>query len=342
MTTRTQSTASSERGEQLRLALDMAPEPIRERVPDVHSRPRVKSSKDAAPQRVTPSEAWGWPLVEAHPPNCRIGIIADIDGGPCAIDDLWLDVRIPTPSWATINPPTGHVHAFWGLARSLLTGSDMRLGPMRTYDRVAGWLLEAVGSDAGYAGVFTRSPLHHRHRAFWSSLDNEEPPKRSLTELARYIPRGWRRRRAIETDYSGLGRNCEVFSAARSWAMRPANLELGCEFAPTLQFIEDYGRRHHAEHPRGWLLLPETGYIAKSSVGYSRRGMAQRGRGWLPFPDLQAVRGRRSGVARRKRTADRDARIVELVGRGWSQRRIAAAVGVSRGTVECVLRRGVV
>ena len=48
----------------------------------------------------------------------------------------------------------------------------------------------------------------------------------------------------------------------------------------------------------------------------------------------QAARGRRSGQARRARTATRDAAIVDRLARGHSQRQTAQALGVSRGAVQ--------
>ena len=51
-------------------------------------------------------------------------------------------------------------------------------------------------------------------------------------------------------------------------------------------------------------------------------------------------RGVRSGAARRKRTADRDAAIVEAVERGESMRSVEREYGLTHGTVRWIMLRG--
>ena len=54
----------------------------------------------------------------------------------------------------------------------------------------------------------------------------------------------------------------------------------------------------------------------------------------------QVDRGVRAGAARRKRTADRDAAIVEAVEAGRSYRNVAREFGLTEGSVRWVVRRG--
>ena len=57
-------------------------------------------------------------------------------------------------------------------------------------------------------------------------------------------------------------------------------------------------------------------------------------------PKAQAAKGVASGVARRARVKERDAKIRVLAAQGWTQRAIAQEVGLTQATVYYVLKRG--
>ena len=92
--------------------------------------------------------------------------------------------------------------------------------------------------------------------------------------------------------------------------------------------------------PRGVpLYAGEVHDIVKSVCRISRKNLAS-GQTQQNFSFIQAAKGRRSGEARRKRTAERDAEIVGCVLAGESMRSVARAFGLYLRAVQHVVNRG--
>ena len=83
----------------------------------------------------------------------------------------------------------------------------------------------------------------------------------------------------------------------------------------------------------------ELGGIVKSIRRIQAKNL-QSGQTQRTFSFLQAARGRKSGQARRTRTADRDAAIVAAVQAGESMRAVARAYRLTEGSVRHIIKRG--
>ena len=85
--------------------------------------------------------------------------------------------------------------------------------------------------------------------------------------------------------------------------------------------------------------LPEMSWIAKSVERY-RAEWIEEGRYYEHDSAAQAARGRRSGASRRKRTAARDAAIIEArLSTGATHRHLGEAFGLHHVTIGRILKR---
>ena len=161
---------------------------------------------------------------------------------------------------------------------------------------------------------------------FATNWGRREPYR--LPELAEVIPFGWRIPKAPRT---GEGRNCALFDALRRFAGSPENAEHDL-FTVAMAINQGFERPLSVQEVRG---------IAKSVTKRRARWVA---RGSYYTPEQRTLWGRergiRSGKARRKRTADRDAAIVEAVECGESIRSVEREYGLTHGTVRWIMRRG--
>ena len=92
-----------------------------------------------------------------------------------------------------------------------------------------------------------------------------------------------------------------------------------------------------------WFDVPlddqECYWIAKSVCKISRQNLAS-GQTQRQFGSIQAVKGRRSGEARRRRTTERDAEIVARVEAGESMRSMAREFGLHHRAIQRIMERG--
>ena len=322
---------------QLPLPIEMAPTKVRAHgLRDAHSRPLVSRGKDrggnfSGSWRVGPEEAWGYPQLELRAANTWPALILDCDGheGTERLAGAILDGRVGPANWTVTRIASGGSHAVWCLDRPVLRGADARAKPMHAFGRVAEYYAEAVGADRGYGGVLTHNPMARAQpRGMRTTWGRRDPY--SLAALAEPIPRGWRR---PDPPASAIGRNCAIFGALMRFAGHQENQladlaaaagALNRQLDDPLDAVELVGIVRSVERYRA-------GWIAQGAY-YSVAEREEWGR----------ARGIRSGQVRRDRTAERDAAILEDRAAGLSQRAIAAKHGVSRGTVENVLRRGAV
>lgn len=311
-----------------------SPPEIQPRLAALHSAPLVKDYKEAKPYRLPVEQCWPKMLMQLNMRHLKTVLIADIDGGYGCEEELLYDQNIPEPSWVTRNPHTGNCHVVWALKVPVWTGDKCRASPVHYFHRVGEALLRLVGSDPSYNQAFTRSPLYLPSQTIWS----RETHQYTLAELAAYIPKGFRLAPARISDLVVVGRNDELFRSLRRWGGRPANWEASMDSSRTMQQAEELSQRLHASHAAGPLPAQEQGWIVSSCVGYAIRNI-QSGRQQRTFKLIQSARGRASGAARRKRTAQRDARIWLGHLQGHSVRTIAAAEGISRNAVHHAIKR---
>ena len=147
------------------------------------------------------------------------------------------------------------------------------------------------------------------------------------------MPKGWRR--PIIQPQTIYGRNCTLFDAGMKWSGKPSHWGdwTGLEtylWALNAGFIAPLGER-------------ELGGIVKSVIRYQRRNL-ESGQQQQTFSFIQSCRGkkggRKSGEARRERTAERDAAIVQAVQRGESIHGVAREYGLNRYAIRYILKRG--
>ena len=97
--------------------------------------------------------------------------------------------------------------------------------------------------------------------------------------------------------------------------------------------------RQYAVFLHGQLIQPPDPRVSHRFELSEALSLASWAARWSWDSSSQRAKGRRSGQVRRDRNADRDQRIVVMLGAGMSQRETARTLGVSRGTVEQVKRR---
>ena len=321
--------------EQLVLPIDLAPAKVRAHgLRDAHARPLVSRGKDRNGRfpgswRVDPAEAWAFAQLEIRAANSWPALILDCDGGDGTerLAGAMLDGRVGPANWTVTRSSSGGSHAVWCLERPVLRGAEARARPMQAFGRVAEYYAEATGADRGYGAVLTHNPMARAQPAGMRTTWGRREPY-SLRELAAPIPRGWRR---PEIPATAIGRNCAIFAGLMRFAGHARN-----QLADLAAVAAELNRQ--LDDP---LDAAELAGIARSVGRYRARWIATGA--YYDAADREAwgrARGVRSGEARRERTADRDAAILVDRDAGLSQRAIAAKYGVSRGTVENVLRRG--
>jgi hypothetical protein len=141
----------------------------------------------------------------------------DVDRAGAAHD--WQIIGAPAPNLAVENRHNGHAHLLYGL----LIPVDKTPGGSRKALWFAGaveWgLRKRLGADPSYSGLLVQNPLS----AAWKVYPWEDRLY-DLAHLSEYADsedyRGARR-----LPVYGLGRNCTLFDALRTWAYRAIRIE---------------------------------------------------------------------------------------------------------------------
>ena len=323
---------------QLRLPIDDAPQQVREHgLRDAHSRPLVSPGKIdgvfGRSFRVAPWAAWLFPSLELRAANSYTCLILDLDGWGSyeRAERAVRRTKVGALNWAVENRRTGGVHGVWTLANPVHRAEMALAAPLKKYGRISEYYAAALGADAGYTGVLTHNPMEDAQLPGYETHWLRREPY-TLVELERFVPLRWRRPKPSRT---AAGRNCDVFAHCMRWAGSPANLV-------TPVFDEAHRVNDGFDVP---LDPPEVAGIARSVERYRRRWIRQ-GRFWGPgnstydhSSEAQAKRGQKSGLARRKRTAERDQAIIQAVTVGQSQRQVARVFGLSHTAVEKIIER---
>ena len=312
--------------------IDFVPSKVRRHgLREFHHYPLASYGKNAAgiwlgSRRMPPAEAWTHPELElGRTANSIPALIFDIDRPDWGLDIF--DEVVPIPNWATWRRANQHAHLVYALARPVLRGEQARPTPQGWLARIGEYLAATLHADLAYPAVLAHNPLEWasqgRYRTDWL----REAPY-TLAELNEAIPFGWRRPRRPLTVY---GRNDTLFRAGMKWTGWPAHWGDWPGLATYLaamnaEFVAPLGER-------------ELGGIVKSIRRIQTKNL-QSGQTQRTFSFLQAARGRKSGQARRTRTADRDAAIVAAVQAGESRRAVGRVYSLSEGAVRKILKRG--
>ena len=127
-----------------------------------------------------------------------------------------------------------------------------------------------------------------------------------------------------------------LFADALRWFGFPRNWRRSQD----LDVVAKYVRHKAASITRRFDLLPRRLDSLAAAVVRICTGNLSSGRTQSGFSAIQAGRGRMSGVARRRRTAKRDAEIDNAVKRGDTISAVARAWNLARSTVRNILQRG--
>ena len=312
--------------------IDFVPSQVRRHgLREFHHYPLASYGKNAAgiwlgSRRMPPAEAWTHPELElGRTANSIPALIFDVDRPDWGLDIF--DGAVPIPNWATWRRANQHAHLVYALARPVLWGEQARPTPQGWLARIGEYIAATLQADLAYPAVLAHNPLEWasqgRYRTDWL---RQEPY--TLVELGEAIPFGWRRPRRPLTVY---GRNDALFRAGMKWTGRPGHWGDWAGMATYLaamnaEFVLPLGER-------------ELGGIVKSIRRIQTKNL-QSGQTQRTFSFLQAARGKKSGQARRTKTADRDAAIVAAVQAGKSMRAMGRVYSLSEGAVRKILKRG--
>lgn len=304
--------------------LEFAPSIVRAHgYSDAHERPLVMERKGRGSWRTDPRRAWESRYIQLNPANAVSVLTLDVDNPERILDILnpFANARVlPEPSWTVVNPANGHGHPSWCLSRPVHTNLKSSFKPQRLLACVSDWYTKKAGADGGYSGILSRNPYAGRGgKTFWG---RRKPY--SLNELAERLPKGYR---LLPRPVSNIGRNVGLFQAMMRFAGRRSNAEV-----PLFPVCEALNGEFDVPLP-----LSEVRSITKSVSRYRSKWLAQ---GKYRNTENQRRRGILSGKARRKRNAERDRRIVQMMREGATVREVAWVIGTSKSTVSRVWRGG--
>ena len=278
--------------------------------------------------------------LQFNPPHLRVLTVYDVDRPGAVL--AWEDADLPGPLFASANRQTGHAHLGWALdAPVLVEHEEARAGPLRFLCAVESLMRARLQADEGFVGLIGKNPLHPHWLTLWGP-----PYAYGLAELGEWLPGLEKHQPRRRPDRVGLGRNCDSFDWLRRYAYREirawwkAPRKAGV-YVAWQQHLYDQAQSYTANEHRPPLDFRESWHVAKSVARYTWNNTTEDGFSkWSARMGAKA--GQASGQARRRRTAERDAKIRRLRALGWTQQRIADEVGIPRRTVAYVLSREVV
>ena len=320
------------RAEAQQLALAYAPPKLRRHgYSDAHSRPLVSPDRGKVTRswRVPPDQAWNYPRVELRAANSWPGVMLDCDG-PASIECLIAATsagELPKPNVIVQRRASGNCHVSWFLGAPVHRGEGAGWKPQYALARVSEFFRQRVEADPDYTGVLTLNPMHTGHRGAFRTWWGRRDPY-SLDELAEVIPFGWR---VPTLKRTGIGRNVDLFRAAMRESGKPRNW--GKDVTALVVALNE-ALEVPLDHAEALAIAGSVNRIQRKNLD---SGETQR-----RFAFIQSCRGKRSGAARRKGTAQRDAEIVAAVERGESMRAVGRAYGLTEGAVRHIVGRGCV
>ena len=209
-----------------------------------------------------------------EPSRCQF-LLFDVDRGDArfAVDEAGL----PQPCWMTISP-NGHAHVAYQLNTPVyLQGRAKPLGYLAA---VENGVRRKLAADPSYSGFLTRNPVHPD----WETLGHGYAV--DLSDLAFEVDLG-----AGPEPVSGIGRNCDCFSACRKHAYRAIlkhQAQAGADFDGWLASCERWAVTWTQEHHDLPLGAVEAACIGRSVARWTWERFSAKA-----FSGLQAARGRK-------------------------------------------------
>lgn len=259
--------------------------------------------------RMSRESALGLRYIEANPHAVSNLLVVDIDHEDAALRAMW-NRQAWLPNAIVENPSNGHAHAVWALSEPVTRTEYAHRKPLAYAAAVTEGLRRSVDGDAGYSGLITKNPTHQAWEASWLT-----DHLYSLDELREHLdgsdfmpPPSWTRTRRKKP--VGLGRNCDIFESARTWAYREArHIRQRHEHATP----QDYDDLHeaittHVHALNAEYTEPLRHSEAKAIAESIHRWITTRFYGWTDartvseatFTLIQHHRGRKSGDARKR------------------------------------------
>lgn len=171
--------------------------------------------------RMSRESALGLRYIETNPQAVSNLLVVDIDHEDALMRTMW-NRKAWLPNAVVENPKNGHAHAVWALSEPVTRTEYAKRKPLAYAAAITEGLRRSVDGDQGYSGLITKNPTHPHWEASWLTDHLYE-----LDELREHLdgsgfmpPPGWARTRRKKP--VGLGRNCDIFESARTWAYREA------------------------------------------------------------------------------------------------------------------------
>lgn len=169
--------------------------------------------------RMSRESAFGKLYIEANPQAVSNLLVVDIDHEDAALRAMW-DRPGWLPNAIVENPLNGHAHAVWALLEAITRTEYAHRKPLAFAAAVTEGLRRSVDGDQAYSGLITKNPTHEAWEAYWLTdhLYELDELREHLDDAGFMPPPSWTRSRRKKP--IGLGRNCDIFESARTWAYR--------------------------------------------------------------------------------------------------------------------------
>ena len=246
--------------------------------------------------------------IEANPKALSNLLVVDIDHSDARLRVQW-ERQGWYPNALVENPSNGHAHAVWALQEPITRTSYAKRKPLAFAAAVTEGLRRSVDGDKGYSGLMTKNPDHAAWDAHWMTdrLYSLRELQERLEDIGSMPPPSWKRTR--RRNPVGLGRNCDIFESARTWAYRLAR-----------QIRQRH--EHATDEDSRDLLAGIAEHVTELNISYTEplpnsetRSISKSIHGWITthfdgwidsrlvstatFSTIQSARGHKSGQSRR-------------------------------------------
>ncbi|KAA1171037.1 hypothetical protein FWJ25_17810 [Marinobacter salinexigens] len=260
-------------------------------------------------------------LIQPNTAKRVAALCFDIDRNGAALD--WYDRHAPAPNLSVMNPANGHAHLIYLLSAPVAVSDAARIKPVQYLAAIQEGLRSTLEADRGYSGLVVKNPAND----YWITREWNADPY-GLDELADCVvlpSPAELRRRASESDYAGLGRNCTLFEMVRKRAY---------------SLVRDYWRPGGAIPFASAVVEVAEAENTQFSTPLSAsecRAIARSVSRWVwqrfnpaEFRAIQAARGSKKGARTKAQLLPS---VIEMASQGVPQRVIADTLGISQKTV---------
>jgi len=253
-------------------------------------------------------------------------LVFDIDRPSAALS--WENANLPAPNLAVVNPENTHAHLFYYLQDPICRTQNAHLKPLNYLKAIYQAYVLKLQADIVYAGLIAKNPLNPAWRT-WYIHNNLY----SLSELSDYVElQKVITKKAINDDF--VGRNDSLFNTVRVWAYksRYGYQNYSDFYKAVFSYTNSLNQLFTIPLKYSEVKSISTSiakYVYKNFTAESRRNLINR----THSSELQAERGKKSGIARYKKSEDKRASARLLRMQGKSYREIAKELGIPHSTI---------